>query len=169
MSTPGYLPDSVDGRRLAQEECDRLHFLKNTPPKPTINGMELTFPPYEYRPFPAVMYRGTAEGGRSLSASEQAELEEHGRYSRLVQTEAERRELLARGWAETPDGVKSAQTKLDEAVAQAAAERAYDDQRMSQKARAEFHAADVANGDDHLLDLPAPKKRGRPKKVTTAA
>ena len=97
MSTPGYLPDSVDGRRLAQEECDRLHFLKNSPPRPTINGMELTFPPYEYRPYPAAMYRIDAEAGRTLSASEQAERDERGWISRLAHTEADRRELLARG------------------------------------------------------------------------
>ena len=94
-------------------------------------------------------YGAWSRGWRGLSGlSEQAERDERGWISRLAHTEADRRELLARGWADSPAFIKSAQTQCDEAIAQAAAERAYSDRRMSDAAKAEFHAADVANGDE---------------------
>jgi len=91
--------------------------------------------------------------------------------TRLVRNDQERKDWLDQGWADGPDLVKAAQTAYQERIAEAAAVRAYDDQHMSAKAKAEFLAADRANGDEHLIDLPVPKldkkPRGRPKTIVT--
>jgi hypothetical protein len=181
MSTVGFKPDGIDGRKWSEAECDRLHFLKNRPDVPTIDGMPLTFPQYEYRPYPAAMYgpwsddakrrellRIAGQLGLNLSKPLEREeveskLAEHD--SRLVGSDAERRDWAAKGWADSPEGVKAAQNAMYDAVAREAAERAYVDRNMTDKSKAEFLAADRANGEDHLVDLPAPKKKpGRPKK-----
>jgi len=179
------IPTGMEGLnwQQAQAAADRLHHRKNPPIQPMINGEPLTFPPYEYRPFPAAIYGPWTDetrrvalrqiAGRSgLNLNIQTERdaceEQLPAYdSRLVHDEAERAAWLARGWAEAPGLVTAAQEAIYERISREAAERAYSDRRLSAAAQAEFHAADVANGDDHLVDLPAPKKRGRTKKQTT--
>lgn len=142
------IPTGMEGLTWneAQEEADRLHFEKNRPELPKINGREMRFPPYQYRPYPTAMYHETYGIERPI----------------VVQTEAEQRDREAVGWTTEPTEMKAANTRYLESIAQQAAERAYTDRHMSEHAKQEFHAADVANGDEHLLDLPAPKKRGRP-------
>lgn len=182
MSTPGFRPDMIDGRKASQADCDRLHFLKNTPPVPEINGAPMEFPPFEFRPFPQAMYgnwtdetkrnalrRMAVTLGLNLSSQSDYDTAESALPefdSRLVENEDEQRNWLSRGWANLPGEVKTMQNKLDELVFKEAAERAGRDNNMSAKAKTEFHAADVANGDFPLVDLPAPKKRGRPAKTT---
>lgn len=147
------MPDSIDGRKMSQDECDRLHFLKNRPDPPQINGMPIEFPPYEYRPFPCAMYHADHE-------------------PELAKDDSQKKAMLAKGWTDNPaDVAKAKDDYIANVVAVDAAVRAHDDRRMSEKARAEFTAADVANGEDHLLDLPVPvlnKRRGRPKKTEAA-
>ena len=167
-------------------ESDYLHFLKNRPDPPTINGRPIEYPPYNYRPYPAAIYGPwTDERKRSellqiarlqsLDLLKPLEREKAESLiptwdSRLVQTYEEHCDWLARGWADGPNLVKAAQMQYLDRIAEDAAHRAYDDRRMSEAAKQEFHAADVANG-EHLLDLPAPvkKPRGRPKKATSTA
>jgi hypothetical protein len=142
------IPTGMEGLTWneAQAEADRLHFEKNRPDPPKINGREMRFPPYQYRPFPTAMYHET-----------------YGiQQPKLVKSDAEQRDLEAQGWTTEPTEMKAANTRYLEGIAQQAAERAYVDRNMGEKAKQEFHAADVANGDEHLLDLPVPKKRGRP-------
>lgn len=57
---------------------------------------------------------------------------------------------------------------LEQAVAVAAAERAYSDRKLSPRARAEAAAADEASG-QHVGEVPITpiKRRGRPKKELT--
>lgn len=150
------IPTGMEGLSWneAQQIADELHFEKNRPDPIKVNGRELKFPPYQYRPYPVAMYHETCGI----------------QQPKLVQTEAERRDLEASGWTIEPTEMQAANTRYLDGIAQQAAERAYDDQHMSEKARSEFHAADVANGEDHLLDLPAPKKKpGRPAKSPASA
>lgn len=184
MSTTGFIPTGLEGHSLhdAQRIADELHFEKNRPEPPMMNGRPLQFPAYQYRQFPAAMYGPWTDDARrravqqtaaayGLNPSKQedrAEIEARVPEwdSRLVADDAERAIWEARGWAHSPDDVKAAQITVQEAVFQEAAERAHIDQRLSDKARAEFDAADRANGDTPLVDLPVPKKRGRPVTVT---
>lgn len=130
----------------AQAECDALHFEKNRPDPIKINGRELKFPPYQYRPYPTAMYHATYGVEKP----------------KLVGTDREQRDLEAVGWTTEPTEMESANNRYLESIADDAAHRAYDDRRLSSEAKAEFHTADAEQGEHHLLDLPAPKKRGRP-------
>src|SRR5215470_20097723 len=78
--------------------------------------------PYVYKEFPKMLYRGTLTAGR-------VEVEQ-----RIVGSEAE--ELLATGTGWLPKSAQAydAEMKRQEDLGTAAAERAYDDRRMSAKA-----------------------------------
>lgn len=152
MSTIGFEPEGVDGGRLSAEACDRLHALKNRPDAPSINGVPITFPPYRYQPYPRALYHATDPSS-----------------PRVVKDEAEERNFLSRGWADSPVTAEQAKERAEKAIATAAAERAYTDRNMSDAAKAEVAALEQAT-DDHVVDVPAPKKRGRkPKQETPSA
>lgn len=179
MSSPGFYPEGIDGRKLTQAECDELHFLYNAPTPPKVNGRPLTFPPYEYRPYPSAIY-GVWTDDRKRRAlldiarlqnldlkqplqREEAESQVPKWDSRLVENDQERAAWLAKGWTDNPDQVdKAHDDHIANTIAVAAAERAHTDRRMSETAKEEFRVADRANGEDHLLDLPVPKLRKKP-------
>lgn len=178
-------PDTIFGNTFTDEDSQALHFLKNPPPQPEINGRPLQFPKYEYRPFPAAIYHTWTDARKRDELIQVARLNQLNLLlplerekaesllppwdSRLAHNDRELADYVAKGWATEPDQVKQAEQAYLDRVANAAAERAYDDQHMSEKAKAEFDTADRANGADHLLDLPVPpadkKPRGRPKKI----
>lgn len=181
-------PDTIFGGQFTEEDSQALHMLKNHPPQPEINGRPLQFPKYEYRPFPAAIYRTWTDNRKrdeliqvarmnSLNLLLPLEREKAESLlppwdSRVVQNDRELKDYLAQGWAEEPTKVKEAEQAYLDRVANAAAERAYDDKNMSDKAKEEFLAADRANGAEHLIDLPVPKadrKKPGPKPKTTAA
>jgi len=152
MSSVGFQPETIDGGRLSEEAAERLHALKNRPDPPTINGVPMTFPPYQYRPYPRAIYHATDPTS-----------------PRLVKDEAEERNFLSRGWADSPaTAEKAAATDYDKRIAIPAAERAYVDRNMSAAAKAEVAAHEAAT-DEHVVDVPAPKRRGRPAKVSDPA
>ncbi len=75
--------------------------------------------------------------------------------------------LLAKGqgWANTPFEVKAAERRLNDAVANAAAERTWDDRHLGGVAREELNAVEAAS-DLHVVDIPEVPRRGpgRPRK-----
>lgn len=188
MSSPGFQADGVGGRKLTQAECDELHFLYNAPTPPKIDGRPIVYPPYEFRPYPAALYgvwtdeqkrRALLDVARSYGLDLRKPLERDEAESRipkwdsrLVQNDRERADWLSKGWTDNPDEVDQAHDRyIADTIAVASAERAHTDRLMGEQAKAEFLAADRANGEDHLLDLPVPalnKKRGRPKKAAAA-
>ena len=171
---------------VGDPEGDWLHEYKNRPDPPLVNGRPIVYPPYQYRPYPAAIYGPWTDDRKRTELLNIARLQQLDLVkplerekaeslipawdTRLVQNDQEAKDWHDRGWADGPDQVKAAQTRYFDKIAEDAAHRAYDDRRLSPSATAEFHAADVANG-EHLLDLPAPvkKPRGCPKKQTTAA
>jgi len=184
MSTPGFLADGLAGK-MSQDECDALHFEMNGPTELKVNGRPLKFEPYAYRPYPAAIY-GVWTDDRKRQAildearakgldlkqplqREEAESNIPKWDSRLVGSDRERQDWLNKGWTDNPDDVDQARDSyIANTIAVAAAERAHTDRRMSEPAKAEFQAADRANGEEHLLDLPVPplnKPRGRPRKT----
>lgn len=188
MSTPGVRIDNMFGNpNWSQEDSDRLHFLKNAPEQPSINGLPMPTPPYQYRPYPAAIYGKWTDDRRReelLLVARQHQLNllmplERERAeslipmwdSRLVHNDRELKDWLDRGWADHPNDVEKADLARFQRLQDAAAHQAYDDRRMSEKAKAEFDVADQANGDEPIVDLPVPplnKKRGRPKRAVAA-
>lgn len=189
MSTLGFEPDGIDGRKLSQAACDRLHALKNRVMPIEIDGEPMVFPPYQYRPYPAAIYGVWTDDAKRTALLDVARLkgldlrhplqrEEAESLvpkwnSKLVENDRERQHWIDKGWTDNPDEIDKAHNDyIANVIAVAAAERAYTDRAMSEKAKDEFKTADRANGEDHLLDLPVPplaKKRGRPAKAATAA
>lgn len=146
----------------AQATSDEIHFRKNRPEQP-----DIVFPPYVYRPYPMAMYRKNDEGE---IVSILVGIEDHPPNAVVnpqlrARNDREQAEKAAQGWATSPGGVKDAQEVVRAAVRQAAAERAFDDRHLGEQARAELEAAEDAS-EDHVLDVPAPKKKpGRPAKA----
>lgn len=182
-------PETIWGGQFTEEDSQRLHEEQNRATiVPRINGRSMTFPAYEYRPYPAAIYGVWSDARKRDELIQVARLNslnlllplERERAesllppwdSRIVQNDRELKDYLSKGWAETPDQVTAAHQRYLDGIADQAAMRAFDDQHMSEKARAEFDAADRANGAEHLVDLPVPaleKKRGRPRKTEAAA
>lgn len=160
-----------------QETADRLHLEHNGPIRPPTRGRPR---PYVYQPFPACMYREWDESGRAkmerklardlgmdLNDRRQALMVDEAmpRFdSCVVEDESQQERRLADGWARNPDEVKAAKRQYEMNIAKAATERAYDDRHLGEKARTELDAVEAA-AEDHVLDVPVPKKRGRKPKV----
>jgi hypothetical protein len=111
--------------------------------------------PYVYAPLPQMLYRGVTRAGRV--AVEQ----------RVVETEREQTLALEQGWRENPQTATDEETRRQEQVGTAAAERAYADQRLSPRAQAEAAAADQAAGAKHLGEIPERPRRPRPSRAKT--
>lgn len=181
-------PETVHGGTFTQEDSDRLHFLKNAPSVREINGVPISFPPYAYQPFPAAMYHTWTDARKRNALIEVARLNQLDLTrtlerekaesmlmpwdTRLVYNSSEQAAAAGDGWVNDPADIKKGEQAYLDRIAEQAAIRAHDDLRLSEKARAEFDAADRANGEDHLLELPVPrldKKRGRPSNAELAA
>ena len=67
-------------------------------------------------------------------------------------------------WYDTPDLALAGYENDQKSMADIAAMRHFSDQRMSETAKIEAKAADDATH-LHVPSIPAPKKRGRPKRV----
>jgi hypothetical protein len=102
-----------------------------------------------------MLYRGVTRAGRV--AVEQ----------RVVETEREQTLALEQGWRENPQTATDEETRRQEQVGTAAAERAYADQRLSPRAQAEAAAADQAAGAKHLGEIPERPRRPRPSRAKT--
>lgn len=128
---------------------DRLHFQKNRPDLPPgYSRDEQAERPYVHQEFPRWIY--------------------HDREpARIVKDDSELANFLSRGWAMQPHEARQAFEAHELEVSNNAAQRASDDRRMSDKAKAEHETAD-ASADDHVLDLPAPKADKKKAKADKA-
>lgn len=154
--------DGVVSKDADQKFYDDLHFRKNRP-----DGPDIDFPPYVFRPYPTAMY-SKVDGEIVTCLVGVEDTDDRGNVNPQLRERNDRAkaEKSANGWADHPDGIKDAQEIVRAAVRLAAAERAFDDQHLSDGARAELEAAE-AEAEDHVLDVPAPKKKpGRPAKVS---
>lgn len=106
---------------------------------------------YEFQEFPKRLYKAKDAQGREFESVEAAD-------------ENEERNLLSRGFRAGQDKAIDALLEQQHDVAEAAANRAYHEQRMSEKARAEAQAADEATP-NHLPEIPETpiRPRGRSK------
>jgi hypothetical protein len=106
--------------------------------------------PYRYQEFPKMLFRGTTTTAGRIEVAQ-----------RIVASEREEQDARAEGWATHPDHAKDAETRRQEAIGTAAAERAYTDRQLSARAQAEAAAADQAAGAKHLGEIPEQPRRPR--------
>lgn len=168
-----------------QEEFDegaRLHAEKNAP---WINGMysHLKFPPYEYKPYPRMMYHiGYAAARRELDAAhamhtgndpqlasvKNRAIEDATRHidrvTKRVETEEEERRLNDQ-WARTPPEAEARRLAAENDLAVEAAHLNYEDRNLTGPALAERERADDLS-DGHLVDVTATLKKAKREKVT---
>ncbi len=92
--------------------------------------------------------------------------------TRSAQSDTEEANLLSRGFRMKASDAMQVVEDANTAAAEAAANRAFHDRRMTATARAEADAADNATA-RHLGEIPAeklpPKRRGRPAKKAVAS
>ena len=117
-----YSPDSDYARERAKWEC-----------YPTVYSQTPGRNPSMFTEYPLMIYRAKRppQGGKEP-------IIEHV----IVQDEQEERNMASRGFVRGPDHAVEALEASERELARAAAERAYSDQRMSDKAKAEAVAAD---------------------------
>jgi hypothetical protein len=150
-------------RRIkTQEDHDegaRLHALHNAP---WVKGAysHLEFPPYQFRAFPAAIYR--IGFTKAYQAWQQAQLvpahgtddilrkqavlmaeRELAQCTRKVDSEEELRKwLLTREWFESPEALVAHEKAVQRDLELAASHRAYEDRNMGDQARAEIERFD---------------------------
>jgi hypothetical protein len=114
--------------------------------------------PYEYQEFPKMLFRGTTTTAGRLEVEQ-----------RIVSSTGEEDAALNAGWATHPERAKEAETRRQEAIGTAAAERASTDRQLSERAQAEAAAADQAAGAKHLGEIPERPRRRRPSRAKKEA
>lgn len=110
--------------------------------------------PYIYQHFPLVLYLGITTTAGRIEVK-----------TRQVQSETEEHDARAHGWCLNPQAAQDAETRRQEAIGTAAAERAYTDRQMSGPAQAEAAAADQAAGAKHLGEIRERPRRPRPSRA----
>src|SRR5262245_49879051 len=106
--------------------------------------------PYVYREFPKMLYRATTLVTGRLEVEQ-----------KLVGSPGEEVLATGTGWLPHPQDACDAETRRQEGLGTAAAERAWDDRRLSPAAQAEAAAVDQTTL-RHLPEIPATPVRRRP-------
>lgn len=167
---------------------DALHWEKNQPEKPPVKFPHYRFRPFPtcvYREWNETtrqneLYRAAASNmldmnnPRDVAAAErmigqyetkQIGVDDFDQTGQIVSALRESNEralegALESGWANKPDEVKAATDRLNKRVALAAGERAYDDRRLSDTAKAEVEAVEnVTEG--HVVDVAESRREAR--------
>ena len=141
--------------------------------------------PYQYRPYPKLLYKAQRIPGNGKWSVAMDEPTFHGftdsneweracqyaqRFTascqRIVGDEAEHKRAKEDGWRDSPKESLEFCDALDKAVGDAAAERNYRDRNMGAKAKAESKEFEAATF-GHQPEIPEKpiKRRGRHKKV----
>lgn len=125
--------------------------------------------PDSFQMFPKMVYRARRpdSGGPILSVDPRDE-KFSAQNQLIVNSESEWTKAKDNGWRDTPQEAIAYANSLEDAVSMAAAHRAHEDKRMSEKAKAEAAAADAETA-EHLPEIPEKRRVGRPRKVDPAA
>lgn len=110
--------------------------------------------PYRFEKFPQMLYKARKpdNGGPYLVIDPRNEAWSTNNQ-RTVGNEQEFEQALREGWREGVQAAIDYAKGLDQDIANAAAERAFADRKMSEAAQAEAKAADEATA-DHLPEIP---------------
>ena len=119
--------------------------------------------PDTFQEYPKMLYRAIEDGNQIILDDPQ--------HCRVIAHSADHEARLVRdGWCHSVPEAREAAEKAQEAIAEAAAERVFAEQRMSEMAQREAAAIDAAGAGRHVPEIPeAPRKRGRPSKADLAA
>ena len=113
--------------------------------------------PYQYREFPKMLFRGTT------TTAGRVEVEQ-----RIVGSAGEASAAEATGWFPSPRWALERESDRQASVGVAAAERAWDDRRMSASAQAEVAALEQTTA-THLPEMPEQaRRRVRPSRRKAA-
>lgn len=137
--------------------------------------------PDGFEPFPKMLYkafRREDKGGKVMcgdmdavyaSDPQRQVLAEafNKQCQRTVRSQGEYEQAKNDGWCDSPADALAYHEKLQQDIAQAAAEAAYSVQRMSDKAQREYREADQAS-EHPTADVPAPKKAPKSTRVAVA-
>lgn len=164
-------PESAYAKELARWNTPRNQFVKNPDGTSSdVRGMGAI----GIEPFPRMVYKAhKRENGKVMCGDNpmmyrderlQLEAEAFSRSCQLiVRSEGEYARALSDGWRDTPNAALEHYEALEHEIFTAAAEAAHAASRMSEKARAEFDAADKTTH-EQVTDVKG-SKRG-PKAVT---
>jgi hypothetical protein len=110
--------------------------------------------PDRFMQFPKMVYKARRpdSGGPILCVDPRDEAWT-GRNQMIVNDESEWMRAKDDGWRDTPQEAVAHANALEDAIAMAAAQRAYEDKRLSEKARAEAAAVDAASF-EHVPEIP---------------
>lgn len=109
-------------------------------------------PQRKYEPYPKMLYKAGRDGSSGVVEAA---------LMKTVHDEAERDRAFAEGFRESPDEAVKEFEKWDDLMAEEAARRAYRDQGMSAKAKAEVERAEANSGIDMLPSIPETPVRKR--------
>lgn len=120
-----------------------------------------------YEPFPKMLYKAVQRKDGVVVCTDVDPITGamYGGTTRIVQDEADLARALKAGWREGPVAALAHHEQERQQVGQAAAEEAFRVQNMGAKARAEFQALEASDQIDHVVDVPAPKKKPRTKRA----
>jgi hypothetical protein len=105
-------------------------------------------PPYVFQPFPEMMYKATRDAMGRVSFE-----------GIVAEDETEQRNLQSRGFVGGGRGAAIAALEAQEGeIAKLAANRAFNDRRLSEKAQAEAESLDILS-DAHMPEIPVASKR----------
>jgi hypothetical protein len=119
--------------------------------------------PYVYVPFPRMLYKARKRPDGRVMCMDPADESFSAQCWFVVQNELELEKAHREGWRDSPKEALDYFEGLERDIARAAAERAYSDQRLTEKARAEAAAAE-AETPEHVPDIPR-RGPGRPRKI----
>lgn len=130
--------------------------------------------PYQYRPFPKMLYKAqkrpdgvpsVGEARDSAFGGNPGEAEAFSKTCQmLVNDETELTRYVEMGWREGPTEALEFFEEREKAFAESAAQRAHGDRNMGDKAKAEAAAVE-ASTPEHVAEVPRTpvRRRGRPK------
>ncbi len=132
--------------------------------------------PYVYVPFPKMLYKAQRRPDGVVSVGEADDRVFGGQpgaaeafsttCQRIVRSEDELHRALNDGWREHPKEALDQHEAMERKIADAAAQRNYEDRNMGARAKAEAESADAVGGMEHLPEIAeAPRRRGRPRKT----
>jgi len=141
--------------------------------------------PYQYRPYPRMLYKAQLIDGRQvcmMPAPSQFGWRDQAEYQmailhaesvtksnqRIVASEDEEQRAHAEGWRETPQAAIDHLEATERAIGQAAAEANWGARRMSEGAQQEHRAA-TESTHEHVVDIKPKRKYSRKSKATPVA
>lgn len=136
--------------------------------------------PYRYEAYPRMVYRAKKRPDGRVSVGETDDRLFEGRpgaadrpgaaelftssCQMIVGNEMEHQRAKENGWRDTQAEALEAFEAKERAIGDAAAHRAYEDRNLSEKAKEEVELVEAASF-EHVPEIPAKPKRGRPRKV----